>query len=287
MSRCLYFVRGRFHPLNSLRRYAVSRAILRAMDLPIWVNLPDVNWKVRMRLVRHAVFFVIPGGAEPGICALVRSIAQQFGIRSFWDVEANIGVYTWLVKSIAPEAEIRMFEPDPDNLALVRETIHRENLANIAVREVAVTDNCGTRCFARDLVSGSTGCIEDGGTSFSERMWGVATSTLRVRSVSLDDERATAEAVDLIKIDVEGHEEAVILGALKTIRRDRPIVIVECFHGGDEIVGGLSPFGYSFLDAERMAADICRATNFVAFPKRHLAQLDELMRRWKDNSARA
>ena len=50
MSRYIYSVRERFHPLNHLRRHSLSRAVLRAMDVPIWATLPGIDWRVRVRL---------------------------------------------------------------------------------------------------------------------------------------------------------------------------------------------------------------------------------------------
>ncbi len=40
MSRWLYCVRERFHPLNYLWRHAFSRKVLRAMNIPVWAKLP-------------------------------------------------------------------------------------------------------------------------------------------------------------------------------------------------------------------------------------------------------
>ena len=253
----------------------------------MWASLPGVHWKAKVRFVRHACFFVLSDGVEPGVSALVSAIGRQFGIRSFWDVGANIGYYSWLVKSISPAAEVRMFEPDPDNLELVRATICRAALLGITVREVAVSDTRGVRCFGRDWVSGSTGGILENGANYSERQWGVPPTAMTVATVALDDERRVAGTVDLIKIDVEGHEEAVIRGALETIRRDQPILIFECFHGGSEIITTLQPLGYVFTDAERMAADLRTTTNFLALPKRHRTALDELWRRCNDQAGRA
>ena len=45
--------------------------------------------------------------------------------------------------------------------------------------------------------------------------------------------------IDLIKIDVEGAEGAVIEGAIETIKRNQPYIILE--HGGKSS----SAFGYS------------------------------------------
>ena len=53
--------------------------------------------------------------------------------------------------------------------------------------------------------------------------------------------------VDFIKIDVEGAEREVVLGAKQTIRRDRPFMIIEVhtFIKGVMITGLLKEWGYS------------------------------------------
>lgn len=278
---CFYRIRDRFHPLNLLRRHAFTRAILQVVDVPVWARLPGVRWKVRVRLVRHACYFVLSAGAEPGIAGLICSIVRQCDFRSFWDVGANIGYYSWLVKSTAPAAQVTMFEPEPDNLGLVRETICRNAILGITVREAAASDTHGTRCFSRDWISGSTGSVLESDT-YSEHEWGVAPRTGAAAAVLLDDERLAAQPVDLIKIDVEGHEEAVIRGALETIRSDRPILIFECFHGGNEIITALQPLDYVFKDAERMTPVLPATSNFLALPQQHESILGELGRRAKD-----
>jgi hypothetical protein len=60
---------------------------------------------------------------------------------------------------------------------------------DITVREVAVSDASGQRCFVRDEVSGSTGGIEDGESTFSQRQSNVAGTTCTVDTVSLYEER--------------------------------------------------------------------------------------------------
>lgn len=280
MNRWLYHVRDRFHPLNHLRRRAFSRKILRTMDIPVWMKLPGVDRKVRVRLVRHAHAFMLPGGMEPAILALFSATAREIGIRSFWDVGANVGYYTWLTKSIAPNAEVRMFEPDADNAALVRQTLSRSGADGIVLREVAVSDRQDQLRFVRDEISGSTGGIQNTMSDFSQEQWGVSGPSVMVDTVTLDTERAHGGVVDLIKIDVEGHEEAVIRGGRKTIERDQPIIIFECFHGGAEIIEFLSRIGYWVGDAERMSDDLPGATNFLALPARHLALLDRLKLAW-------
>jgi len=278
--------RQRFHPLNHLRRHALTRAVLKAMDIPIWTRLPGVRWKVRVRLIRHASWFVLSDGVEPWAVELVREIVRRSAIQSFWDIGANVGYYAWLVKSIAPHAEIRIFEPDPNNLMLIRKTLRRTSLTDVTVRDVAVSEMRGRRHFALDEISGATGGMREGGVTYSERYWGVTPSTVTVETVSIDEERTATRPVDLVKIDVEGHEEAVIRGALQTVRNDQPILIFECFHGANEIIDQLRPLGYWVGDAERWGPHTGSTTNFLALPMRHHELLDGFVRCPRDGSGR-
>src|ERR1700722_17807691 len=118
-------------------------------------------------------------------------------------------------------------------------------------------------------------------THFHWRHWHAATEPVIVTAVTVDDERREqAEPVDLNKINVEGHEEAVIGGGRETIEKDQPILIFECFHGGTEITEYLSRIGYWVGDAERMSNELCGATNFLALPPRHQPLLDRLTQSW-------
>lgn len=229
--------------------------------------------------MRHACYFVLSAGAEPAIASLVGSIVRQCEVRSFWDVGANIGYYSWLVKSIAPAVQVRMFEPEPDNLVLVHATIRRNRMRGVTLREVAASDTRGTCGFLRDWISGATGSVVENTLSYSEREWRAAPRPAAAVTILLDDERRAAGRVDLIKIDVEGNEEAVIRGALEVICGDQPILIFECFHGGSEIMTALQPLGYLFRDAERMTPILPVTSHFLALPQRHEAVVGELGRR--------
>lgn len=109
-----------------------------------------------------------------------------------------------------------------------------------------------------------------------------------VQTIRLDDMRARqSNPVDLIKIDVEGHEEAVFRGGSHTLIGDQPIVLYECFHGSSPITDELGALEYLIFDAERLTLELSSANNFVAFPKRHLGALDILTSRWEREMALA
>lgn len=62
-----------------------------------------------------------------------------------------------------------------------------------------------------------------------------------------DDLAVSVLTVDAIKIDVEGHELEVLEGMVNTLKRDRPIVIVECLsiEQSDKVVSFFNQIDYT------------------------------------------
>jgi hypothetical protein len=63
----------------------------------------------------------------------------------------------------------------------------------------------------------------------------------RLRTVAIDD--VTSDPVTLIKIDVEGHETEVVLGARRTIAEHSPAIVWE-YAPELRAAGSVSPFGW-------------------------------------------
>lgn len=270
-------LRDKFHPLYRLRQYTLARAVLTRLDFAVWVRMPRVNWKVRVRMISHAAYYVRGAHPEIEIAALLLAIGELFAPRSFWDVGANIGYYGWLLKSIDPGLEVVMWEPDLANAHLIGATMRRSSLSDVFLRTVAVSDTVGIRQLVVDRQTGATSTLEGIETSFGLTHWGIVGDLVPVTTVTIDSARS--EPIDVIKIDVEGHEESVLRGAGRTLRSDQPILVVECFHGGACLSRTLDRLGYLLLDAERMDEDLTRGCNFLALPPSHRSALEPLRTR--------
>ena len=271
--------REKFHPLHQIRRVRAFRKLLSLADVSIWARVHGVRWKVRIRLVRDLSHLLLSRSPEPHVTALFETVVELFRPRVFWDVGAYFGYYGFLVKSLDESAVVVLCEPDPENAALIRQTLAPLRLDGLELLQAAVSDESGSATFVADPVSGSTGTLE-ADESLADKHWG-DTRLVIVRTVTLDNELGESGDVDFLKIDVEGHEEKVIRGASQTLQRCRPVVVFECFHGGDEICSTLEALGYAILDAERLGPRTPETGNFLGLPPQHRARQDELLQRWR------
>lgn len=128
------------------------------------------------------------------------------------DVGAHIGYYTLLfAKRTGEHGRVYAFEPSTKTRARLLENISLNDFANITTVEAAASDAAGTATInlAGGSNTGSTSLHFDSG----------AVGTERVETIIIDDylERHGIDEIDLIKIDVEGHELHVLQGMRRTL----------------------------------------------------------------------
>ena len=133
------------------------------------------------------------------------------------DVGANVGVLTFLLaRLVGPGGRVIAVEPNPDNLQLLYRGIVLNSLSNVEVLPFAASD-------VRTIVTLA------GGTSNSHLI-GARAPVDRghfVQTAILDEVLASLDRLDLVKMDIEGHEPAALRGLSSLIRRHRPALVVE------------------------------------------------------------
>jgi FkbM family methyltransferase len=138
------------------------------------------------------------------------------------DVGANIGLHTVrLAKLAGPQGEVIAVEPDPEIARRATENIALNGLANAKVIQAAASASAGETVAlyrAADL-NPNRGMA-------SLHPHGHLTGTVtKVRTITIDE--TCPGPVTLIKIDVEGHEAAVVAGAAHVINRYSPAIVFE------------------------------------------------------------
>jgi FkbM family methyltransferase len=132
------------------------------------------------------------------------------------DVGAHVGSSTDLMNQYFPNSTIIAFEPDPRNNDLFGYFLsHRITAGDVVLMKQAVWSSSGEIPF--DFQPSNTA-----DNKFDPE------SALKVPCVSIDDYifREGFE-VDLIKVDVQGYELEVIQGAIVTIQKYKPLLILE------------------------------------------------------------
>jgi FkbM family methyltransferase len=155
------------------------------------------------------------------------------------DVGANVGVHTVrLARLVGADGEVIAIEPDPDVAVRTNRNIALNGLANVRVINAAASERPGSMQLYRP----SPWDTNRARASLLHHPYLTGVKTM-VPVVTVDDVCA-GRAVSLIKIDVEGHESAVVRGAAATIARYAPSVV---FEYAPELLAGAverTPFGW-------------------------------------------
>lgn len=278
MRKYLRLVREKFHPLFYARKSTAGRHLIHLLDWPIWMRIPHVAFKVRGRMITHGLAFGVIGSQEKNPEALALACIRHLEIRSFWDVGANIGYYSWLALSESPKLEVVLLEALPANADLIRITLKRNAFANAKLIAAGASDQAGEGILHADVEAGATSSLEMQWETFEETHWGVKSHLLKIPLIAIDDERRHYGSIDFMKIDVEGHESSVLRGALNTISSDQPIIFIECNHPGHPCLAPLEHHGYMLVDADRLSLQCDTSTlNYYCFPKRVSDSVEELL----------
>ena len=213
----------------------------------------------------------------------VAKALQQYKTEvTFVDVGANIGVHTrFLSKSVG---RVLSFEPNHEVLPILE--YNTSDLKNVTIHALALSNHVGTAALSRSHTwNKGTASLEQPNSE----------GAVEVETATLDTWLAPNGSVDLIKLDVEGHELAVLTGAVATLSRCRPIVALEQRDEEFDGTGRETPsirllrsLGYELyspsfyspsFDTKRLVRVLGRLLNFVklaAFRKRvwslHLCQ---------------
>lgn len=154
---------------------------------------------------------------------------------AFVDVGANIGAYSIL---LSPEvSRIIAYEANTTAADEMRVNLRLNNVA-ASVREVAVSEKAGELEFGMvSRLAGNNAAVSTSSSTFRR--------AVRVPAVTLDEDLSNFSGPIAMKIDVEGHEKAVLNGARRTLAQNRCVLQIEDFSG--EIGEHLAGFGYRRL----------------------------------------
>ncbi|HEX3653268.1 MAG TPA: FkbM family methyltransferase [Rhizomicrobium sp.] len=128
-----------------------------------------------------------------------------------------------LGQGVQAQALIWAFEPNRENFYCATKTIELNGLQNVRLMNAALGAESGTML----LQVGGPGGSGFGGGSRLVRSQSPGAVCEEAKIVAVDETVPSDRQVSILQLDVEGSEQHAIAGALATIRRCMPIVVLE------------------------------------------------------------
>lgn len=177
------------------------------------------------------------------------------GAEVILDVGSNTGIYTLLAFNNNSKAKVLSIEPVPVNFEVLVKNIIANGHQPCA-EMVALSDNEGVAkmFMLKDRLNYMTSVNENRYALHPEISGKHEVVEIKVPIVTYGRlaEKHQITKVDLIKIDVEGHELAVIRSMLSMIKRDLPIILLEVI--GDknaiELTKIFDNIGYKYISID-------------------------------------
>lgn len=158
------------------------------------------------------------------------------------DIGANIGNHTLYWSKILKVKKVYAFEPVTNTYEILKKNIELNSITsnNVSINNIGLGDEKAKASIADK--NHYFGLTNIGGTSIKQDNNGDFNVT------TLDDfmkENFKDDKIDLIKIDVEGYEYKVLVGAKETLKKYSPAIILECYDEHFEKVNSLlNEYGY-------------------------------------------
>ncbi|MER6078598.1 FkbM family methyltransferase [Streptomyces sp. NPDC001833] len=177
-------------------------------------------------------------GYEPGTLATWSRLAARNS--TIADVGAHVGYFSMIAAHANPKAKVHSFEPVDQIHARLSVNVRSNGVQNVKLHQAGVSSEPGwadiSVRFSGNLLS--TGSTLEGGAAPDAQQ-------KRIQLLTLDEVFAETR-LDLVKIDVEGHEMSVLRGARQVLKRDRPTLVMEALVDADlnDLVAEFEPLGY-------------------------------------------
>jgi FkbM family methyltransferase len=151
--------------------------------------------------------------------------------KTILDIGSHAGSHTVLYKHINPDCTIFCFEPQSEMYNLLHHNILKNNFTNVialnnGVANVSIKSNMSKSVLDGDNIGKN---VEYGtGKRFNLGGLQIGNGGEEIETITIDSLNLTE--CDYIKIDVEGFEPLVLMGAEETIKKFKPIILFESNH---------------------------------------------------------
>jgi len=275
MKSVLKLIREKYHPLWHIRRIKWLNGLLNKLDFPVCFKDKVTGFKIWIYWYRDMPYLLDTSIMESEVKDAIDLVLETCRVKSFWDVGANIGYYSWFMSNKLKGIDIVLFEPFPTNFSLLEKTISSNHFEQITLVKKAVSNETGRAVFMADDVSGATGQFESLYDDTNEMAVASAyglTRKIEVETVKVDEFLETGiEVPDLMKIDIEEAEHLLFEGGVHLLKENKTVFIMECFN--QELLEKLKRHELNLYRLDD-------ASNYIMCPKRYIQLNEKLTKKY-------
>lgn len=201
------------------------------------------------------------GFMEPWTTSTILNILKP-GM-TFVDAGANIGFFTLLgARAVGATGKVYAFEPDPHTFSFLKRSLFLNGLNWVQAENRALSDKNG---ISKLFTTHHLGII--GGHTILENPNSIATPSVEIETITLDEFLKDGKHVDVMKIDVEGAEPYILDGMKDVIAANPKLKVVMEFSPQFYRLDGRDPV--EFIEGLRQQGFAVRKIN-------HDGSLEEL-----------
>jgi FkbM family methyltransferase len=268
-------------PMDRVASLLLNRVSPRLAQLAFKPGLQRVNgvrmWIAEPRRGGGGEYYMALGTYEAHEVAHVVDHLPPGG--GFIDVGAHIGYFTLAAAAkVGPNGRVIAFEPTPSSAATLRRNVAENGFDDrVTVVEAAASHTSGEGTLVVSEISEMWNTLEP-------EVLDTSASSMPVAIASIDDvmEKNGWPDIQLIKLDVEGHERSVLMGAQRTLDRYPEVeVLFEVQGSGDrarvshDTIEYLADHGFDFFIIDRSEPERARSVDELT------ARMN--MPRWQDS----
>lgn len=212
---------------------------------------------------------------ERRVTRLIVPLLKQSKV--FVDLGASIGYYTFLANQHMENGEIYTFEPDPVRYEELKKGIKKNNGEHndIQVYPYAVSNIAG----AREMYSNKYSKVSTGSLVKDDK---VHTDKIKIKTVKLDDFFPNSNAIDLIKMDIEGEELNALIGMRNILKNGKTKIFCEVHKPPlnrqgqklQDVTDIVSKYGYSIFKIEPQPLLLWLLSFVYPLKPKHIKSID-------------
>jgi FkbM family methyltransferase len=211
---------------------------------------PELRFVNAESLVLHRLYWFGERGWEPQLLPWWRRCCARAS--AVLELGANVGYFTVQGARAAPHARYVAVEPYPASARVCRANLALNRIDSVELIAAAAVADPDARAVElrvpQDQLATPTVAFLAAGTELPEPMSRHVTRTVGVAAVDI---RSLLPEVDLLKLDVEGQEHALLAASREHLRTHRPTVFVEVLPGTARL--------------RRLLADLCQEDGYRCY----------------------